>query len=46
MLRWLVGNCDVFGFTAQNWMLVVAAALLLYAVSLLLLARRHRAGPV
>ena len=45
MLRWLVGNCDVFGLAAQNWMLVFAVALLLYVVTVLVL-RRRRTGPV
>ena len=36
MLRWLVGNFDVFGYSGQNWMLVVAGALLLYVLTLLL----------
>jgi hypothetical protein len=41
MLHWLVGNCHLFGFTAQNWMLVVAGALALYVLTLLLARQRH-----
>jgi hypothetical protein len=42
MLHWLVGNCELFGLTGQNWMLVVAGALALYVV-MLMLARPRRA---
>ena len=42
MLHWLVGNCDVFGFSAQNWMLVVAGVLLIYVLTLVL-GRQKRA---
>lgn len=41
MLHWLVGNCELLGFAAQNWMLVMAGALALYVV--VLLARQRRA---
>ena len=40
MLHWLVGNCDVFGFAGQNWMLVVAGGLLAY-IAVLAIGRRH-----
>ncbi len=42
MLHWLTGNCRVFGLNGQNWMLVIAGALVVYFVVLALLRRRHR----
>jgi ABC-type sugar transport system substrate-binding protein len=30
MLNWLVGNCDIFGLHAQNWMLLIGALFALY----------------
>ena len=41
MLHWLVGNCDLFGFNAQNWMLVVTGALVLYLLTLLVTHERR-----
>jgi len=41
MLNWLVGNCEVFGVTGQNWMLVVGGGLLLY-IAMLMVARRRQ----
>ena len=41
MLHWLVGSCHVFGLNAQNWMLVIAGALVVYLIGLALLRRRH-----
>ena len=41
MLNWLVGNCEVFGVTGQNWMLVVGGGLLLY-ITMLIVARRRQ----
>jgi hypothetical protein len=38
-LDWLVGACRVFGLRAQNWMLLLFAALAAYALVLYLL--RH-----
>lgn len=43
MLNWLTGNCELFGLTGQNWMLVVAGGLLLYIV-VLAISRRRQAG--
>jgi hypothetical protein len=40
MLYWLVGNCELFGYIVQNWMLVVAGVLALYVVTLLLAGQR------
>jgi hypothetical protein len=41
MLNWLTGNCELFGSTGQNWMLVVAGGLLLYIVMLAISYRRQ-----
>jgi hypothetical protein len=41
MLNWLVGNCDLFGLSGQNWMLLIGGGLLLYAAMLLIARRRH-----
>lgn len=40
MMGWLVGNCEMFGLAGQNWMLVVAGAVVAYVVVLLLLRWR------
>jgi hypothetical protein len=45
MLHWLVGNCDVFGVRAQNWMLVAAGALALYVLMLVLIRQRRTRLP-
>jgi hypothetical protein len=34
MLDWLVGNIDIFGVAAQNWMALMVLALGAYAVML------------
>ena len=39
-MQWLVGNCEVFGFGVQNWMLVVAGVFALYVLALVLMRRR------
>lgn len=44
MLHWLVGSCRVFGLDGQNWMLVIAGALVAYVAALALI-RRHRRTP-
>ena len=41
MLNWLTGNCELFGLSGQNWMLVVAGGLLAYIAVLALGRRRH-----
>ena len=41
MLDWLTGNCELFGFAGQNWMLVVAGGLLLY-IALLAIGQRRQ----
>jgi hypothetical protein len=41
MLSWLVGNCDLFGLSGQNWMVLIGGGLLLYAAMLLIARRRH-----
>jgi hypothetical protein len=41
MLHWLVGSCRVLGLNAQNWMLVIAGAFVVYFAALALL-RHHR----
>ncbi|HEU5019047.1 MAG TPA: hypothetical protein VFT69_13880 [Pseudolabrys sp.] len=33
-LDWLVGNCRIFGLHGQNWMLLLVAALVTYALIL------------
>jgi hypothetical protein len=43
MLNWLTGNCELFGLTGQNWMLVVAGGLLLY-IAALAIGHRREAG--
>jgi hypothetical protein len=40
MMNWLTGDYDFFGFTGQNWMLLVAAALLAY-IAVLAIGRRQ-----
>jgi hypothetical protein len=42
MLNWLVGNCELFGLTGQNWMWLIGGGLLLY-VAMLAIARRRQA---
>jgi hypothetical protein len=44
MLNWLVGTCELFGLSGQNWMLLAAGALLIYVVTLLILRRHRPAG--
>ncbi len=45
VLIWLSANRVLFGVSAQNWMLVVGAALVLYIVVLIVSESRHpRAG--
>jgi hypothetical protein len=39
MLNWLTGNCDLFGFNGQNWMLLLAGGLLAY-IAVLVIGRR------
>ncbi|MGH6726388.1 MAG: hypothetical protein ACREB8_07580 [Pseudolabrys sp.] len=41
MLNWLTNNCELFGFSGQNWMLLVAGGLLLYIAALAIGQRRH-----
>ena len=43
MLNWLTANCELFGLTGQNWMLVVGGGLLLY-IAALVINRRRQAG--
>ena len=43
MLNWLTGNCELFGVTGQNWMLVVAGGLLLY-IAVLAISHRRQTG--
>jgi hypothetical protein len=43
MLNWLTGNCELFGLTGQNWMLVVGGGLLLY-IAVLAFGQRRQAG--
>jgi hypothetical protein len=38
-MNWLIGNIDLFGLQAQNWMLVIAAGLLVY-IAWLAVSRR------
>jgi hypothetical protein len=39
-LNWLIGQSDLFGFSIQNWMLLIGGVLLVYIV-LLAIARRQ-----
>jgi len=39
-LDWLIGQTDLFGFTLENWMLLIGGLLLLYIV-ILVIARRQ-----
>ena len=39
-LNWLIGQFELFGFTIQNWMLLIGGVLLVYIV-LLAIARRQ-----
>lgn len=41
MLNWLIGNCEFFGYTGQNWMVALAGALLLY-IAVLVIGRRRQ----
>lgn len=45
MLKWLVGSCEVLGLSGQNWMLVIAGALIVYCVALCVVRRRRRRLP-
>jgi hypothetical protein len=42
VLEWLSGNCWLFGFAGQNWMLVVAGGLTAYIAGLAYVRRRRR----
>ena len=42
MIYWLMSDCRLLGVTAQNWMWVFPAVLLLY-MAVLVLVRRRRA---
>ena len=42
MMGWLVDTREMFGLAGQNWMLVVAGAVVAYVVVLLLLSWRPR----
>lgn len=41
MLHWLVGSCRVLGLNGQNWMLVIAGALVVYLAALAWIVRRQ-----
>ena len=43
MLDWLTYDIDLFGLPAQNWMLLVGGALLLY-IAILVWPRQWRSG--
>ena len=40
-LNWLAANRELFGVPAQNWMLVVGAAVALYIVALIVAGARQ-----
>jgi hypothetical protein len=42
MLDWLVGNFEVFGVAVQNWMVLLALALVAYAAALAFSRGRSR----
>lgn len=39
MKSWLVAQCDLFGLSGQNWMLLVAGGMLVY-IAILIVARQ------
>jgi len=41
MKSWLVAQCQLFGLPGQNWMLLVAAGLLVY-IAILIATRQIR----
>lgn len=45
MLQWLVDSFPVLGLKGQNWMLVIAGALVVYCAVLIVLRRRHPRVP-
>ena len=41
LMNWLVGNSDLFGVPAENWMLVIGGGLLVYITVLVIAGRCH-----
>jgi len=41
MVHWLMSDCRLFGFDAQNWMWVFPGVLVLYAAVLTLIRARR-----
>lgn len=41
VLQWLVGDCQLFGLTGQNWMLLVGSGLLFYIAGMVIVRRRQ-----
>jgi hypothetical protein len=42
MAHWLVGDCNLLGLPAQNWMVLLGGGFALYVALLALAARRRR----
>jgi len=40
-LHWLVGDCQLFGLTMQNWMPIIVGVIVIYIVTLAVLNRRN-----
>jgi hypothetical protein len=40
-LHWLVGDCQLFGLTAQNWMPLMIGMILAYIATLAVIGRRN-----
>lgn len=45
MLQWLTGSCQVLGLNGQNWMLVIAGALVVYCAALIVLRQWRQRLP-
>ena len=39
LMNWLVGNSNLFGIPAENWMLVIGGGLLIYIAGLVIAER-------
>jgi hypothetical protein len=40
-LHWLVGDCQLFGLTVQNWMPLMIGMILVYIAALAVISRRN-----
>ena len=41
LMNWLVGNSNLFGIPAENWMLVIGGGLLVYIAVLVIAEHCH-----